>query len=190
MNKFVSVKRNQTKPPGKRLPRAFLDKPPIFGAAAGLSTTFCTNFQKCPFPTLTKHSSTLIMLSCNSSPQKKITGPLSKPVLCVSNRYLAAKPHLSMMAAAPQTSEQAPHSEHASGSITYLPSPSLMAPEAHSSRQAPQLTQSSVITNISYNPPLIFIATIANHNTKHKRFTNLFFKPTDTQEKQHEHPFA
>ena len=44
-----------------------------------------------------------------------------------------------------QVSAHAPHSMHASGLISYLPSPSAMALTGHSAAQAPQLMHSSEI---------------------------------------------
>jgi hypothetical protein len=50
-----------------------------------------------------------------------------------------------MIASEGQTSTQAIQSVHNSGSITYISSPSLIAPSGHSGSQAAQDMQSSVI---------------------------------------------
>jgi hypothetical protein len=59
-----------------------------------------------------------------------------------------------------QSSAQAPQPMHASASISYLPSPSLIAPTGQESTQAPQDTQSSVILNAIFHYLLVEILDI------------------------------
>lgn len=57
-----------------------------------------------------------------------------------------------------QTPAHAPHSTQASASITYLPSPAVIAFTGHSLSQAPQAIHSSEITYaIFFTPPCVFI---------------------------------
>jgi hypothetical protein len=101
---------------------------------------------------------------------KKTETPLRVPVGSTA-AYGFRESYFSTMASVAQTSEHAPHSEHASASITYFPSPSLMAPEAHSSKQEPQLMQSSVIIYIAQNLLLLnFKNTISECSAKGKRY--------------------
>jgi len=60
-----------------------------------------------------------------------------------------------------QAPAHAPHSIHASASITNLPSPSVIASTGHSEAQAPQLMQSSlIIYAIRKTPPYINLVLI------------------------------
>jgi hypothetical protein len=55
-----------------------------------------------------------------------------------------------------QAASQAPQSRHASASITYLPSPSEIAPTGHSPAHAPHIMQASVILYAMIIPPFDF----------------------------------
>ena len=63
---------------------------------------------------------------------------------CFSNNCANYSP--GVIAPVGQASAHVPQSTHASASITYLPSPSEIAPDGHSPAQEPHITQSSVIT--------------------------------------------
>ena len=58
---------------------------------------------------------------------------------------------------------QVPHSRHASASITYFPSPSLIASAGHASAHVPQLTHSSEITYAIIDILLIILFFATSH---------------------------
>ena len=140
---FSGCARRRTTAPQPSRIRCPDHKPILLCAARQILKAAARLFQPCACLKHTAGSSQTVQMCPHSpSPCKRKASALTAKACFLCTPV----PYSGLIASLGQSAAQAPHSMQADGSISYLPSPSEIAPTGQVSLQAPQETHASPIT--------------------------------------------